>query len=143
MPAIRRAFTRTYQPSSRPYDSSPTNIYNLQAAVLDDIQAITDFTETHQTDHTDPSNLMKAIRLLVQCETALKTTDTGLQIALPGSKFQYYRPVLKDFEDILQRLKTRLLSYTDVPDEVRQMALNQLDDHIPPSPPGSPPLTDL
>ncbi len=68
-----------------------------------------------------------------------ETTDTGLQIALPGSKFQYYRPVFKDFEDILQRLKTRLLSFTDAPNEVRQMALNQLDDHIPPPPPESPP----
>jgi hypothetical protein len=84
---------------------------------------------------------MRAIRLLVQCETALEKTETGLQIALPGSKFQYYRPVFKDFEDILQRLKTRLLSFTNVPDEVRQMALNQLDDYIPPPPPESPPLS--
>ncbi len=141
MSAIRRAFTRTFQPSYRPYDSPPTNIYTLQAAVLDDIQAITDFTETHQTIQTDPSNIMRAIRLLAQCETALETTETGLQIALPGSKFQYYRPVFKDFEDILQRLKTRLLSFTNVPDEVRQMALNQLDDYIPPPPLDSPPLS--
>ncbi len=141
MPAIRRAFTRTYQSPSRPYDSPPTNIYTLQAAVLDDIQAITEFTETHQAIQTDPSNLRRAIRLLAQCETALETTETDLQRALPGSKFQYYRPVFKDFEDILQRLKTRLLSFTNVPDEVRQMALNQLDDYIPPPPPDSPPLS--
>jgi hypothetical protein len=141
MPAIRRAFTRTYQPLSRPYDSPPTDIYSLQAAILDDIQAITAFTETHQTIQTEPSTLMRAIRLLVQCKIALETTETGLQIALPGSKFQYYRPVFKGFEDILQRLKTRLLSLTNAPDEVGQRALNQLDDYIPTPPPGSPPLS--
>jgi hypothetical protein len=59
----------------------------------------------------------------------------------PGTKFQYYRPVFQDFEDVLQRLKTRLLSITNVSDEIRQLALNQLDDHIPPPPPGSPPLS--
>jgi hypothetical protein len=72
----------------------------------------------------DPSNIMRAIRLLDQCETALETTETGIQIALPGSKFQYYRPVFKDFEEILQRLKTRLLALTNTTDETRQMALN-------------------
>jgi hypothetical protein len=44
-------------------------------------------------------------------------------------------------QGVLQRLKTRLLSFTNVTDEVRQMVLNQLDDHIPPPPPESPPLS--
>jgi hypothetical protein len=84
---------------------------------------------------------MRAIRLLVQCETALETTENGLQIALPGSKYQYYRPVFKDYDETLQRYKTLLLDITNVTDEVRQTALNQLDDSIPPPPPESPPLS--
>ena len=141
MPAIRRAFTRTYQPPSKPYNQPPTNIFAIQAAILDDIQGITDFTETYEESQMDPSTLLRTIRLLVHCETALETTATGLQIALPGTKFQYYRPVFQDFEDALQRLKTRLLSIANVSDNIRQAALNQLDDHIPPPPPGSPPLS--
>jgi hypothetical protein len=143
MPAVRRAYTRAYQPASTPYDSPPTNIYHLQAAILDDIQGISAFTETHQASQIDTSTLLRAIRLLVQCDIALETTETGIQIALPGTKFQYYRPVFKDFEDVLQRLKTRLLSLTNVSDELRQMALNQLDDSVPPPPPESesPPLS--
>ena len=141
MPAIRRVFTRTYQPPSKPYDQPPTNIFAIQAAILDDIQGITDFTETYEESQMDPSTLLRTIRLLVNCETALETTATGLQIALPGTKYQYYRPVFQDFEDALQRLKTQLLSIANVSDELRQAALNQLNDYIPPPPPGSPPLS--
>jgi hypothetical protein len=141
MPAIRRAFTRTFQPSYSPYGPLNTDIYSLQASILDSIQDISNFTMTHLGIQMDPSNLMRAMRLLVQCETALDTTESGLQIALPGSKFQYYRPVFKDYEEILQSHKTLLLDITNVTDEVRQMALNQLDDSIPPPPPDSPPLS--
>jgi hypothetical protein len=141
MPPIRRPFTRTYQPCYSPYSPLNTDFYSLQASILDSIRDISAFTMKHQDIQIDSSNIMRAIRLLAQCETALETTETGLQIALPGSKFQYYRPVFKDFEDTLQRLKTRLLSFTNVSDEIRQMALNQLDDSIPPPPPDSPPLS--
>ena len=141
MPAIRRAFTRTYQPPTKPYEAPPMNIYAIQAAILDDIQGVTDFTETYEESQMDPSTLLRTIRLLVNCETALETTAYGLQIAHPGTKFQYYRPVFQDFEGVLQRLKTRLLSIANVSDDIRQTALNQLDDHIPPPPPGSPPLS--
>ena len=141
MPAIRRAFTRSYQPPPKPYEQPPTNIFAIQAAILDDIQGITDFTETYEESQMDPLTLLRTIRLLVNCETALETTAIGLQIALPGTKFQYYRPVFQDFEDALQRLKTRLLSIANVSDELRQAALNQLDDYIPPPPPESPPLS--
>ena len=89
--------------------------------------------ETHQ--------MIRAIRLLVRCDTALETTQTSLQITLPGSKFQYYRPVFNDYEEILQRHRTLLIGITNVSDETRQMALNQLDDAIPPPPPDSPPLS--
>ncbi len=65
--------------------------------------------ENLNVDQSANCRLRRAIRLLVQCETALETNEAGLQIALPGTKFQYYRPVFKDFEDILQRLKTRLV----------------------------------
>jgi hypothetical protein len=92
MPAIRRPFTRTYQPFYSPYGPLNTDFYSLQASILDSIKDISTFTMKHQGIQMDPSNLMRAIRLLVQCETALETTENGLQIALPGSKFQYYRP---------------------------------------------------
>ncbi len=141
MPAIRHAFTHTFQPSYSPYGPLNTDIYSLQASILDSIQEISAFTMKHLGIQMDPSDLMRAIRLLVRCETALETTQNGLQIALPGSKFQYYRPVFKDYEEILQRHKTLLIDITNVPDETRQMALNQLDDSIPPPPPGSPPLS--
>jgi hypothetical protein len=48
-----------------------------------------------------PSSLMVAIRLLIKCDTALETIENGLTIALPGSKFQYYRAVFTDHEDII------------------------------------------
>ncbi len=87
-------------------------------------------------------NLIRAIRLLVRCDTAIETTQNGLQITLPpGSKFQYYRPVFKDYEEILQRHRTLLIGITNVSDETRQMTLNQLHDAIPPPPPDSPPLS--
>ena len=141
MPAIRRAFTRTHQPPTKPYEAPPMNIFAIQAAILDDIQCLTNFTETYEESQMDPSTLLRTIRLLVNCETALETTATGLQIALPGTKYQYYRPVFQDFEDALQRLKTQLVSIANVSDELRQTALHQLDDYIPPPPPGSPPLS--
>ncbi len=50
-----------------------------------------------------------------------------------------YSTVFQDFEDVLNALKTRLLCIANVPDEIRQAALNQLDDCIPPPPPGLPP----
>jgi len=89
----------------------------------------------------DTHHMIQAIRLLVRCDTALETTQTSLQITLPGSKFQYYRPVFNDYEEILQRHRTLLIGITNVSDETRQMALNQLDDAIPPPPPDSPPLS--
>ncbi len=49
--------------------------------------------------------------------------------------------MFKDYGEILQRHKTLLIDITNVPDETRQQALNQLDDSIPPPPPGSPPLS--
>ena len=128
MPAIRRAFTRTHQPPTKPYEAPPMNIFAIQAAILDDIQGITNFTETYEDSHMDPSTLLRTIRLLVHCENALETTAHGLQLAQPGTKFQYYRPVFQDFEDVLNALKTRLLCIANVPDEIRQAALNQLDD---------------
>ena len=139
MPAIRRAFTRTHQPPTKPYEAPPMNIFAIQAAILDDIQGITNFTETYEDSQMDPSTLLRTIRLLVHCENALETTAQGLHIAQPGTKFQYYRPVFNDFEDVLNALKTRLLCIANVPDEIRQAALNQLDDCIPPPPPGLPP----
>ena len=65
--------------------------------------------------------------------------ELPLQLAQPGTKFQYYRPVFQDFEDVLNALKTRLLCIANVSDDIRQAALNQLDDCIPPPPPGLPP----
>ena len=116
------------------------NIHTLQASVLGNIKDITDFTI--QTDiEMDSSSLMVAIRLLVKCDTALETIENGLNIALPGSKYQYYRAVFKDYEDIILDQKSILENLTDVPDETRQQALNQLDDYIPQAPPGSPPYS--
>ncbi len=143
MPAIRRAFTRTFQPPTKPYEAPPMNIFAIQAAILDDIQGITDFTETYEESQMDPPTLLRTIRLLVNCETALETTAHGLQLAQPGTKFQYYRPVFQDFADVLNTLKTRLLCIANVSDDIRQAALNQLDDCIPQPPPGSPPSSPL
>ncbi len=117
MPAIRRAFTRTFQPAYSPYGPLNTDIYSLQASILDNIQEISAFTMSNLGIQMDASDLIRAIRLLVRCNTALETTQNGLQIALPGSKFQYYRPVFKDYEEILQRHKTLLIDITNVPDE--------------------------
>ena len=139
MPAFRRAFTRTYQPPTKPYEAPPMNIFAIQAAILDDIQCLTNFTETYEESQMDPSTLLRTIRLLVHCENALETTAHGLKLAQPGTKFQYYRPVFQDFEDVLNALKTRLLCIANVSDDIRQAALNQLDDCIPPPPPGLPP----
>ena len=141
MPALRRAFTRTYQPPTKPYEAPPTNIYAIQSAILDDIQGINDFTETFEESQMNPTTLLRTIRLLVHCENARETTAHGLQISQPGTKFQYYRPVFQDFADVLNALKTRLLCIANVSDEIRQAALNQLDDCIPPPPPGLPPTS--
>ncbi len=132
MPAIRRAFSRTFQPSYSPYGPLSTDIYSLQASILDTIQELSAFTMSSIGIQMDASNLIRAIRLLVRCDTAIETTQNGLQITLPGSKFQYYRPVFKDYEEILQRHRALLIGITNVSDETRQMALNKLDDAIPP-----------
>ncbi len=130
MPAMRRG-GRLYQAPYQPYGTPSMNIHTLQASVLDNFKDITDFTI--QTDiEMDSSSLMVAIRLLVKCDTALETIETGLNIALPGSK---------DYEDIILDQKRILENLTDVPDETRQQALNQLDDYIPQAPPGSPPYS--
>ncbi len=34
-----------------------------------------------------PANLMVAIRLLVKCDLALETIESGLNVATPGSKY--------------------------------------------------------
>jgi hypothetical protein len=141
MPAIRRAYTRTFQPSYSPYSPLNTDIYSLQASILDTIQELSAFTMSNNGIQMDTHHMIQAIRLLVRCDTALETTQTSLQITLPGSKFQYYRPVFNDYEEILQRHRTLLIGITNVSDETRQMALNQLDDAIPPPPPDSPPLS--
>jgi hypothetical protein len=139
MPAMRRG-GRLYQAPYQPYGTPSMNIHTLQASVLGNIKDITDFTI--QTDiEMDSSSLMVAIRLLVKCDTALETIENGLNIALPGSKYQYYRAVFKDYEDIILDQKRILENLTDVPDETRQQALNQLDDYIPQAPPGSPPYS--
>jgi hypothetical protein len=67
-----------------------------------------------------PSSLMVALRLLVKCDTALETIETGLNIAIPGSKYQYYRAVFKDYEDIILDQKCILDILTNVPDDTNQ-----------------------
>jgi hypothetical protein len=74
---------------------------------------------------------MVAIRFLVKCGTALETIENGLNITLSGSKFQYYRAVFKDYEDIFLEQKQFLETLTNVPDKIRQQALNLLEDHSP------------
>ena len=112
----------------------------LQANILQNIQQITDFT--YQDDvNTTPANLIVAIRLLVKCDLTLETIESGLQIATTGSKYQYYRAVFLDYEDIIQDQKRALELMTNVSDETKQQALNQLDDCIPEAPPGSPPYS--
>jgi hypothetical protein len=116
------------------------DIHDLQSTILGYIKGITTFTFRQHGIQTDPPSLMVVIRLLVKCDIALETIETGLTIALPGSKYQYYRaPVFKGYEDITKRHQRILQHLTNVPDEIRQQALNQLDDYISQAPTGSPP----
>jgi hypothetical protein len=64
-----------------------------------------------------PANFMVAIRLLVKCDLALETIERGLNVATPGSKYQYYRAVLQDYEDIILDQKRALKLMKNVPDE--------------------------
>ncbi len=106
------------------------------------IQQITNFTYQDDIEMTS-STLMVAIRLLIKCSIALETIENGLNIALPGSKFQNcraaFKDCLKDYEDIILDQKRALEMITNIPDETRQQALNLLDNHVPPAPPDSPP----
>jgi hypothetical protein len=114
----------------------------LQASILQNIQQITDFTYVDDVNMT-PANLMVAIRPMVKCDLTLENIESALNIATPGStsKYQYYRAVFLDYEDIILDQKRALEMMTDVPDEVRQQALNLLDDSVPEAPPGSPPYS--
>ena len=112
----------------------------LQASILQDIQQITDFTYVNDVTMT-PANLMVAIRLLVKCDMTLENIESALNIATPGSKYQYYRAVFLDYEDIILDQKRALEMMAAVPDEIRQQALNLLDDSVPEAPPGSPPYS--
>ncbi len=124
----------------KPYGPHPLDIHMLQASILDNIQQITDFTYQDEVEMT-PANLMVAIRLLVKCDLALETIESGLNVAAPGSKYQYYRAVFLDYEDIILDQKRALELMTNVPDETRQQAMNLLDDYVPQAPPGSPPYS--
>ena len=139
MPATRHT-RRTSAAPYKPYGPYPLDIFMLQASILENIQQITDFTYTDDVNMT-PANLMVAIRLLVKCELTLETIESGLQIATSGSKYQYYRAFFLDYEDIIQDQKRALELMTNVSDETKQQALNQLDDCIPEAPPGSPPYS--
>ena len=139
MPATRHT-RRTSAAPYKPYGPYPLDIFMLQASILENIQQITDFTYTDDVNMT-PANLMVAIRLLVKCELTLETIESGLQIATSGSKYQYYRAVFLDYEDIIQDQKRALELMTNVSDETKQQTLNQLDDYLPEAPPGSPPYS--
>jgi hypothetical protein len=64
-------------------------------------------------------------------------------VAIPGSKYHYYRAVFLDYEDIIQEQKRALELMTYVPDEITQQVLNQIDDYVPPAPQGSPPYSPV
>ena len=106
----------------------------LQASILENIQQITDLTYQDDVNMT-PANLMVAIRLLVKCDLTLENIESALDIAAPGSKYQYYRAVFCDYEDIIPDQKRALELMTDVSDETKQQTLNQLDDCVPEAPP--------
>jgi hypothetical protein len=127
MPATRHA-RQTSAASYKLYGPHPIDIHVLQASILDNIQEITAFNYQDDIKMT-PSSLMVAIRLLIKCDTALEIIENGLNIALPVSKFQYYRAVFTDYEDIILDQKQVLKTVTNVPDEIRQQALNLLEDH--------------
>ena len=139
MPATRHA-RRTSAASYKPYEHRSLDIHMLQASILDYIQQITDFTYQDEVEMT-PVNLMVAIRLLVKCDLALETIESGLNVAAPGTKYQYYRAVFLDYQEIIQEQKDVLTLMADVSDETTQQAFNQLDDYIPEAPPGSPPYS--
>ena len=139
MPATRHA-RRNSAASYKSYEHRSLDIHMLQASILDYIQQITDFTYQDEVEMT-PVNLMVAIRLLVKCDLALEAIESGLNVAAHGTKYQYYRAVFLDYQDIIQEQKDVLTLMADVSDETTQQALNQLDDYIPEAPPGSPPYS--
>jgi hypothetical protein len=74
---------------------------------------------------------MVAIRLIVKCGLTLENIECD----------QYCRAAFLDYEDIILDQKRALEMMTDVTDEVRQQALNLLDDSAPEAPPDSPPYS--
>ena len=131
---------RTSAAPYKPYGPYPLDIFMLQASILENIQQVTDFT--YQDDVTmTPANLMVAIRLMVKCEMTLENIESALDIAAPGSKYQYYRAVFLDYQDVILDQKRALELMTNVSDETKQQALNLLDDSIPEAPPDSPPYS--
>jgi hypothetical protein len=142
MPATRHT-RRTSAAPYKPYGPYPlpAGYFMLQASILQNIQQITDFTYQDDVKMT-PANLMVAIRLIVKCDMTLENIESALDIAAPGSsKYQYYRAVFLDYQDIILDQKRALNMTTNVPDEVRQQALNLLDDSIPEAPSDSPPYS--
>ncbi len=139
MPATRHA-RRTSAAPYKLYEPRSLDIHMLQASILDYIQQITDFTYQDEVEMT-PAKRMVAIHLLVECDLALETIESGLNMAAPGSKCQYFRAVFLDYEDIILDQKRAFELMTNVPDEIRQQALNHLDDAIPQAPPDSPPYS--
>ena len=77
----------------------------------------------------------------MKCDLTLENIESALNIATPGSKYQSYRAVFLDYEDIILDQKRALEMMTNVPDEIRQQSLNLLDDSVPEAPPGSPPYS--
>ncbi len=55
---------------------------------------------------------------------------SGLKVAAPGTKYQYYRAVFLDYQDIIQEQKYVLTLMADVSDETKQQVLNQIDDYV-------------
>ncbi len=113
MPATQHA-RRTSTAPYKPYGPHPLDIHMLQASILDNIQQITDFMHQDEVEMT-PANRMVAIRLLVNCDLALETIESGLNVATPGSKYQYYRAVFQDYEDIILDQKRALELMTSEP----------------------------
>jgi hypothetical protein len=99
MPATRHT-RRTSATPYKPYGPYPLDIFMLQASILQNIQQITDFTYVDDVNMT-PANLLVAIHLLVKCDLTLENIESALNIATPGSKYQYYRAVFLDYEDII------------------------------------------
>jgi hypothetical protein len=59
----------------------------------------------------------------------LETIESGLNVATPGSKYQYYRAVFLDYKDNILEQKQVQETLTNVTDEIRQQALNLLEHH--------------